>query len=35
MVRTFLSDSSTPGESTVEVFILEPDHGADDAGARG
>jgi uncharacterized protein YbcI len=32
-VRTFLSGSSTPGESAVEVFVLEPDHGADDAGA--
>jgi N-acetylmuramoyl-L-alanine amidase len=34
-VRTFLSGSSTPGESAVEVFVLEPGHGADDAGARG
>jgi uncharacterized protein YbcI len=34
-VRTFLSGSSTPGESAVEVFVLEPDHGADDAGAPG
>ena len=34
-VRTFLSGSSTPGESAVEMFVLEPDHGADDAGARG
>jgi uncharacterized protein YbcI len=28
-VRTFLSGSSTPGESAVEVFVLEPDHGAE------
>jgi uncharacterized protein YbcI len=34
-VRTFLSGSSTPGESAVEVFVLEPDHGADGAGAPG
>jgi hypothetical protein len=34
-VRTFLSGSSTAGESSVEVFVLEPDHGADSAGARG
>ena len=34
-VRTFLSGSSTPGDSAVEVFVLEPDHGADAAGARG
>jgi uncharacterized protein YbcI len=34
-VRTFLSGSSTSGESAVEVFILEPDPGADDAGTRG
>ena len=34
-VRTCLSGSSTSGESAVEVFVLEPDHGADDAGARG
>jgi uncharacterized protein YbcI len=34
-IRTFLSVSSTLGESAVEVFVLEPDHGADDAGARG
>ena len=33
--RTFLSGSSTPGDSAVEVFVLEPDHGADAAGARG
>jgi hypothetical protein len=25
-VRTFLSGSSTPGESVVQVFVLEPDH---------
>jgi len=34
-VRTFLSGSSTPGESAVEVFVLEPDRGADGASARG
>ena len=34
-VRTFLSGSSTPGESAVEVFVLEPELGADDAGGRG
>jgi uncharacterized protein YbcI len=34
-VRTFLSGSSTLGESAVEVFILEPDNRADGAGARG
>jgi uncharacterized protein YbcI len=34
-VRTFLSGSSTPGDSAVEVFVLEPDHRADDAGTRG
>jgi uncharacterized protein YbcI len=34
-VRTFLSGSSTPGDSAVEVFVLEPDHGAGDAAARG
>ena len=34
-VRTFLSGSSTLGESAVEVFVLEPDRGADDAGAGG
>jgi uncharacterized protein YbcI len=34
-VRTFLSGSSTPGDSAVEVFILEPDHRADEAGTRG
>jgi hypothetical protein len=33
-VRTFLSDSSTLGEPAVEVFVLEPDHGADGADAR-
>src|SRR5436190_2457646 len=27
-VRTFLSGSSTPGESAVEVFVLESDHRA-------
>jgi hypothetical protein len=27
-VRTFLSGSSTPGESAIEVFVLEPDLGA-------
>lgn len=26
-VRLFLSGSSTSGESSVEVFVLEPDHG--------
>jgi len=26
-VHTFLSGSSTPGESAVEVFVLETDHG--------
>ncbi len=34
-VRTFLSGSSTLGESAVEVFVLEPDRGGDDAGAGG
>jgi uncharacterized protein YbcI len=34
-VRTFLSGSSTLGESAVEVFVLESDHGADGAGAPG
>jgi uncharacterized protein YbcI len=34
-VRTFLSGSSTPGESAVEVFVLEPDHGAVNAAAPG
>jgi uncharacterized protein YbcI len=42
-VRTFLSGSSTPGESAVEVFVLEPergptgatDHGAADTAPRG
>ena len=28
-VRTFLSGSSTLGESAVEVFVLESDQGAD------
>jgi uncharacterized protein YbcI len=28
-VRTFLSGSSTLGESAVEVFVLEPDQGTD------
>jgi uncharacterized protein YbcI len=27
-VRTFLSGSSTLGDSSVEVFVLKPDHGA-------
>jgi uncharacterized protein YbcI len=34
-VRTFLSGSSTLGESVVEVFVLKPDREADDAGADG
>jgi uncharacterized protein YbcI len=34
-VRTFLSGSSTLGDSAAEVFVLEPDHRADDAGTRG
>ena len=34
-VRMFLSGSSTPGDSAVEVFVLEPDHGADDDAAPG
>jgi uncharacterized protein YbcI len=34
-VRTFLSGSSTLGESAVEMFVLEPDPRADDAGTRG
>ena len=34
-VRTFLSGSSTLGESSVEVFVLEPDHGAENADAPG
>jgi uncharacterized protein YbcI len=34
-VRMFLSGSSTPGESAVEVFVLEPDHRADGAGGSG
>ena len=34
-VRTFLSGSSRPGESAVEVFVLEPGHGAAGAGVRG
>ena len=34
-VRTFLSGSSTAGESAVEVFVLEPDHGADGAATPG
>ena len=34
-VRIFLSGSSTHGESAVEVFVLEPDDGADGAGASG
>jgi uncharacterized protein YbcI len=31
-VRLFLSGSSTPGESSVEVFVLEPEHPPDDSG---
>jgi uncharacterized protein YbcI len=33
-VRTFLSGASTPGDCAVEVFVLESDHAARDAGAR-
>jgi len=32
-VKTFLSGSSTPGESSVEVFVLEP-RSAEPAGKR-
>jgi uncharacterized protein YbcI len=31
-VRLFLSGSSTPGESSVEVFVLEPEHSPDNSG---
>ena len=34
-VRTFLSGSSTAGESSVEVFVLGPEHGAQSAAAEG
>jgi uncharacterized protein YbcI len=34
-VRTFLSGSSTLGESAVEVFVLQPDHRAETADATG
>ena len=34
-VRTFLSGSSTAGESAVEVFVLVPDDGANATGAGG
>jgi uncharacterized protein YbcI len=31
-VRLFLSGSSTPGESSVEVFVLEPERPPEDSG---
>jgi uncharacterized protein YbcI len=34
-VRAFLSGSSRPGESAIEVFVLEPGRRAAGAGARG